>query len=620
MGRFALVLVALWLLVSLGVALVVGRALAGIDEHHRLNHRLLAQRVIDELERELGSLITREEERSFAMYRYFVIPGDLAPGSLALARSPLVTAPRPGWILGYYQREPDGSLRSPAVPADAAVARELFGYRSDEAALAFLERAADWFEPGTRTPDLDLDAGGPRVEVLAPDDQAPVQAALNRGASARGQRDAKAYKVAPSSASNYQATPEAAQVQQQVLALAQGESEELVLRGAQASVRAALPAAVDEVDVRVEPFSGRLVSPEVLLLERRVQLGGEIYRQGLALDPRGMLEAVAARVLRDGELRSYLALHPLIAGHEAPPPPRLRFSFAYRFAQPFADLGLRIDLAEVPGERPPGGAWLLGLGLGIIAVVAGSLLAVGRMVATRVAYARRRADFVSAVTHELKTPLTSIRMYGEMLGGDLGADDAKRARFARVITAEGERLSRLIDNVLELGRLERDDRPLTISEADPRQLLSGAIEICRPHAEHHGFTLEVDHGDGRDRDLPDCRCDRDALTQVLVNLIDNAVKFAAGTAASPRIVLAAHARDDRVVLSVRDFGPGIPPSQLDRVCEPFYRGERELTRRTAGTGLGLALARSLVRGMGGRLVLSNPPDGGLQAEIHLPTN
>jgi two-component system phosphate regulon sensor histidine kinase PhoR len=115
----------------------------------------------------------------------------------------------------------------------------------------------------------------------------------------------------------------------------------------------------------------------------------------------------------------------------------------------------------------------------------------------------------------------------------------------------------------------------------------------RPHATAAGFRLEVVADPG----LPPVRLDRDGLVQVLVNLVDNAVKFTAD--GERRVVFTLRARGGGVALSVRDFGPGVPEDQLARVFEPFWRGERELVRRTRGTGIGLALVRGLAAGMGG---------------------
>lgn len=619
MGRFALALVAVGLAVGVGVGLVVYRGVATIDEHQALNHRLLVERVVDEFERELGALVAREDRRPFTDYRYFVIPPGMAAGSVAIACSPVVAEQRPGYVLGYYQREPDGSLRSPAVPANDALAEEVFGYRADEPSRAFLERARSWFDDAQPQPSLAIQLPLQEAQELKPVQTEPASSmklskgSLNRGYEGRD-RQSKLITVDNSSVYNYQADAEANLVQQQVMAQVQGKDELAAqrLREIEGALRPALPGA-DAIDVEVAPLAGRMVEG-ALLLERPVAISEQVYRQGLALDPEALLRDIADRVLAGSDLQPYLALHWLVPGAAEPPPPQSSYSFAYRFAEPFAAIGMRVDLDRVPGERPPGTAWLLALGLGMLALVALGLVAVHRVVGARLAYARRRSDFVAAVTHELKTPLTSIRMYGEMLGSDMGATDEARGRYAGIITAEGERLSRLIDNVLELGRLERDDRELAITVGDPAELLRGAVAVCGPHAERHGFALELDCPDG----LPACRCDTDALVQVVVNLVDNAVKFAA-EAEDKRIVLSARTEDGRLVLAVRDFGPGVPEAQLARVCEAFYRGERELTRKTSGTGIGLALVRGLVARMAGELRLANHPQGGFVAEVRLAT-
>jgi signal transduction histidine kinase len=242
------------------------------------------------------------------------------------------------------------------------------------------------------------------------------------------------------------------------------------------------------------------------------------------------------------------------------------------------------------------------------------LAALYRMVSIAVGFAERRSNFVAAVTHELKTPLTSIRMYGEMLRDGMVSSDAKRAEYYRHITGESERLGRLIDNVLEFSRLERSARPMELVAGDIGPVLHDAAAMLRPHVERGGLTLRVDVDDG----LPPVRFERDALLQIVVNLVDNAVKYA-GPGGPGEIVLGAARLDDgRVVVRVRDHGPGVPHEHLGRVFEPFHRGERELTRRTKGTGLGLALVRSLAEAMGGRVMGRNAVGGGFEVDVLLP--
>lgn len=216
------------------------------------------------------------------------------------------------------------------------------------------------------------------------------------------------------------------------------------------------------------------------------------------------------------------------------------------------------------------------------------------------------------MSHELKTPLTAIRMYGEMLRDGIVASDAKRQEYYRHITAESERLSRLINNVLEFSRLEKGTRDVALTTGPLEPVVREALELVRPHVEAQGFALRVEI-DG----APPVRFERDALLQVLFNLVDNAVKYARdGAERWVAVRLAADAGG--ATLAVRDSGPGVPERHLPHVFEPFYRGERELTRRSRGTGLGLALVRGLAERMGGRVAGRNAPGGGFEVTIVFP--
>ena len=272
------------------------------------------------------------------------------------------------------------------------------------------------------------------------------------------------------------------------------------------------------------------------------------------------------------------------------------YSFSHRFAAPFEHLQARLDLAPL-SEAGTTGPLLLTLTLGLALAIVLGLWALYRMVAVQVRFAQRRNNFVAAVSHELKTPLTAIRMYGEMLRDDLVESDDKRQEYYRTISAETERLSRLINNVLELARLERGEGPLQLRVGDPGQLTAEVVELFRPHAEREGFALELT----LDPDLPSARFDRDGLTQVLFNLLDNALKYGRSEQAMRRIEVLCMRQGERVVVAVRDQGPGVEPTHLRSIFEPFYRGEDELTRKQQGTGIGLALVSNLVNRMRGEV-------------------
>jgi signal transduction histidine kinase len=379
-----------------------------------------------------------------------------------------------------------------------------------------------------------------------------------------------------------------------------------------AAVEAAGPAS-EFVDVRISPLRGLRVDEQHLVLHRAVRVGELIWRQGLVLRVPDLVGHLQAEVL-DEELAGFVDLRWDVPSSHGPAevPMAGLFRFGHQFAAPFTALAATATLSKLPleGRDPQSWVLLLSLLLGVVGLV--GFGALYRMVSVVVHFAERRNNFVAAVSHELKTPLTAIRMYGEILREGMVPSEEKRQEYYGTITAESERLSRLIDNVLELSRLEKGTRSVNPTVGSIGPVLEEVARILRPHARNSGFELEV----VSDPDLPAATFDRDALQQVLINLVDNALKFAKN--ADDKVVTIACERvGDELMLRVRDRGPGVPLVQVGRVFQPFFRGERELTRRTKGTGIGLALVKGLVEQMGGRVLARNHPGGGFEVSIAL---
>ena len=285
--------------------------------------------------------------------------------------------------------------------------------------------------------------------------------------------------------------------------------------------------------------------------------------------------------------------------------------FAHRFAEPFDAVHAELLLSSLPDVAAPGALYAL-VGV-LLAVGAAGLFAVHRTAAVVMHYAERRSNFAAAVTHELKTPLTAIRMYAEMLRDGLVPSEGKRQEYYATITGESERLSRLVDNVLEFSKLEGGRRELAIAVGMVGPVLEDAAEKLAPHAAREGFTLAVRVAG----DLPAVRFDRDALLQVLFNLVDNAMKYAVGSS-NRTVELEARREGEAVTVAVRDFGPGVARAHLERVFEPFYRGESELTRTSKGTGIGLALVKELAERMGAAVSGANADGGGFRVRLAFP--
>ncbi len=602
-GRLGLLLVALGALLLLGIGALLARSLGSLAQEERLRHQLVAERLFDELERELTDLTMREESRSFLEYRYFYVPEAQLPGQAGLARSALSQPPEDAAILGWFQREPDGTLTTPyrPRPSEQQLAVDNFQDPVEPTVLAvesqLLARLAglDWAGLATE-PGAALAQPLP-VEVPEPVAQGKVESlynTLNRAVSSRQQRVSRDYATQVQAIEPFQTNE--GDIQSVVSANLLPEQQQAKRDGND-----------EEGGVRVSPLAGELLDADHLLLHRSVVIDGETWRQGLVLRLSALEARLGERVLAGSALEPWVELDWGLRS-----PSTRRYGFQHSFAAPFSELSVRAHMGRIPGQRPGGTATVVGLSLLLALLCAVGGLVIHRSVAARMELAQRRSDFVAAVSHELKTPLTSIRMMAEILRDGMVPGEERRQQYYETITAESERLSRLIGNVLELSRLERGVRGVERVVGPVDEVLAQVVEILGPHARERGFALELRVQPG----LPAVSMDRDALLQVLVNLVDNALKFAAN-AEDRRVVLEARAEGGRVVLAVRDRGPGVPQAQLRRIFQPFYRGERELTRRTKGTGIGLALVQGLVRRMDGEVEARNHPEGGLEVRVLL---
>jgi two-component system phosphate regulon sensor histidine kinase PhoR len=274
---------------------------------------------------------------------------------------------------------------------------------------------------------------------------------------------------------------------------------------------------------------------------------------------------------------------------------------SHQFAEPFTSVKAHLSVA--PLERPFTEQLLLPLTFALGLLIVLGLWALYRVVVTQLEYAERQSNFVAAVTHELKTPLTAIRMHGEMLQDGLIESREKAQESYKTITAQAERLSRLISNVLLLSKIERQVAPEP-QKGDLVHLVRAAETVLAPHVSQAGFTLHLDLPEV----APQVLVDADAVEQILWNLIDNALKYAK-TAEDKRLTVALDVAEKAVLLSVRDRGPGVPEEEQTKIFEAFYRLEDELTRKSQGTGLGLALVSDLAGRMGANASAKNAHPG-----------
>jgi len=205
---------------------------------------------------------------------------------------------------------------------------------------------------------------------------------------------------------------------------------------------------------------------------------------------------------------------------------------------------------------------------------------------------RVRRDFVTNVTHELRTPLTSIKGYLEALLDGAKDDPQKCQQFLEVVQRHADQLNNLITDLLDLSRIESGQYEWKRKRIDPGDLVEKAVAMVRPIGEKKHQRLTVSPAGA----LPPILGDPDKLTQVLINLLENAVKY---TPEGGRITIEAKAFEDEIEISVRDTGIGIPSKDLPRIFERFYRVDRARSREVGGTGLGLSIVKHIVEAHGG---------------------
>ncbi len=252
--------------------------------------------------------------------------------------------------------------------------------------------------------------------------------------------------------------------------------------------------------------------------------------------------------------------------------------------------------------------WIGSLAIAVVAITA---LAAGQALRRQWRLARLKTDLVAAVSHELKTPLSSMRLLVDALLADERPDEEKTREYLELIAGENVRLSRLIESFLTFSRLERNRQKFEFRATPPEAVVQAALDAApkRMRAPDCRFEVSVDAG------LPAVRADRDALVTALLNLLDNAFKYTPG---EKHIGLKAFQQDGRVVFAVEDNGIGIAPREQKRIFRRFYQVDQRLAREAGGCGLGLSIVDFIVRAHGGRVRVSSKPGEGSAFQVVLP--
>ena len=349
--------------------------------------------------------------------------------------------------------------------------------------------------------------------------------------------------------------------------------------------------------------------------------GAQIMQQGLIENLRPLLQSPELKKSSDVSTTYRL----VILDDRGKPVAFSRSDFTADWKHPFAatEIGEALPHWEaalylVDPKQINRSASTLQLTLGlIVAVLVAAILLGGWLMAAdvrrKMQLAQQKTDFVSNVSHELKTPLTSIRMFADMLAEGRVDERERQNNYLRIISAESARLTRLINNVLDFARMERGAPSGERRPCDLVDVVREVVDTCRPHLESVGVNLAIEIVT---EEMP-LIADRDALAQIILNLISNAEKYGRG-----EVLVRVHREESATgpfgLVEVLDRGPGIPSKKRETIFEPFQRLNDSLASGVSGSGLGLTLARRMARAHGGDVTYSPRDGGGSCFTLRLP--
>jgi signal transduction histidine kinase len=645
MKRLKLLIIVFSVALSVPLAFVVLQTYRGLEQEEIATLRYFAEAIFDEMEQALTALVQREEGRAIDEYNYYISPSGRTHGEAQKNRSPLSDIPQDSFVLGYFQNNPDGSFQTPLaesgkhMPADRMVMVD----QLKKANIVFNRKRGAVTDKITPPPPTVLaETKKKRKEGFA--DKYLDMSRAQKPKAYLGQKEKRVEQITAGQAFNI-----AKQEQERPLRAPQPAEEKrdrkLSMTAAKdqkvaASSFARTPMAqeadreetadyiqppvttgdmgAESFQVEVAPLQSVFINDYQIFVFRRIMINNQIYRQGFILKTDAFLNHLAGTYFIPQPMAQYTNLRLRVldqgretrmveAGVSANGP---TFVLNRTFPSPFSFLNATLTCDRIP--RSTGRQTLNIMMIVLAVIVLLGLIAIYQSARTIVDLSERRSQFVSSVTHELKTPLTNIRMYIEMLEQGIARDQEREQEYFRILDSEGARLSRLINNVLELSKLEKRQRRVDMQTGTFDEVIREVQTVMQAKLKQEGFRLNVEIGK-----IQPFQYDREVMIQVLINLIENSMKF--GKAADQRqITIRIDRAENRVNILVSDTGPGIPLHALKKIFDDFYRVDNSLTRITRGTGIGLALVKKFVTLMGGTVTAANNEGPGCTITISLP--
>jgi len=635
MKRLRVLILIFCFFLSVPLGYFILRTHQSLDQEERAELRYFADTLFFEMEKELADFVSREESREIDAYT--------RPSAIS-------QVPKEPYILGYFQNNSDGAFQTPLAVVEGG-AREADALQLNErvSALeadnrAFNSRRTDGAAPMEPRPPA---KAAPLPEDLSLFAGKYLDASRSRQQkSVLGREEKRVEEITESQAQNLawqDAAAPAARKDETTSREAESMSDGIdrdrgisgmmtqreMAGGAVRTGEMAAPSAAGALEApsrgavfraEIDPMQSVFIGENEVVLFRRIVVGDRVFRQGAVLLLKEFADHLARTHFEDQPMAKFTRLRLTVrdrdmertlavTGAAAANP---EFTLSRTFPRPFAFLTAAIACDRIPRS---GGRQTLNIMMAVMGtVILMGLFAIYRSARAVADMSERRSRFVSSVTHELKTPLTNIRMYVEMLEQKIAPDPRREQDYFRILGSESTRLSRLINNVLEFSRLEKKNRRFEMAPGRFDEVIDEVSGIMQEKLRQEGFVLRVEN-----------RCDhpfaydREAMVQVLVNLIENSVKF--GRHLPEKSITVSLVPAGRwMTIRLSDTGPGIPRRALKKIFDDFFRVADDPARPIAGTGIGLALVRRFVQAMGGSVSAENNAGSGCTIIVSLPAD
>lgn len=599
----------------------------------------------ERIERNVRKWMREEDARSFGEYQFTVARGE--PGNTFVQPSPLASldlvSELPG-LTGYFQLDQYNRFSSPLLPQQRSQARN-FGLQESELkareqrevqvqelliANGLLKGKAEISETASLLDVLEEERVRQETQLRQSRQNQSLKElklddSLRKKSMAKSREQAELDEISELQKEKQLPSkkPSAAKMNEK-LAPARVERELLVEQNLESS-RASQTIRQDAgsfnlLESRIGYFS--LLPLEThLLFYRQVWQGNERFLQGFLVDKEAFFKGLLAKEFRETRLAEMSTLavvwqdqiistyrvagsnRSYLSSSEVPGGVLLDKQVLHKqtLPAPLGDWELLFTIEHLPAG--PAARVIFFSTLSFLLILSIGCVLIYRLLIKHLRMANQQQNFVSSISHELKTPLTSIRMYGEMLKQGW-VNEEKKAEYYDFIFHESERLTRLINNILQLARMTRSELPVNLQRCEAAELLDLIRSTISTQVSTAGFELELQAA----HEKMEVQVDKDLFLQVIINLVDNALKFAR-KAENKRVNILFEKSVEQLRVSVRDFGPGIAPGDRKRIFKLFYRVENELTRETKGTGIGLALVSELLDLMHAKIEVVNCQPG-----------